>query len=136
MDKRPPRTSASNTSSSAPSADTTQSGLDLQSLKATLAHISKYIQIANPVPDSLLSKLNNYTVESNTFLALDMAKERMGGRYFYLEDGKIRLDTYTQPPHAEVIGETLRQITIQDNVRLLISGSGGGTIIICIAYVC
>ena len=67
------------------------------------------MQNANPVPSSLLTKLNNFTVDNDTFLALDKAKERVGGRYLYLEDGKIRLDTYTQPPHAEVIGEILRQ---------------------------
>ena len=134
---RPQRTSSSTskTSSTSPSADT-QHALDLQSLESTLAHVSNYVQNANPVPNSILSKLNTYTIDSDTFLALDKAKERVGGRYLYLEDGKIRLDTYTQPPHAEVIGEILRQITIQDNVHLLISGSGGGTIIVCVTYVC
>lgn len=137
-EKRPQRTSwsTSKTSSTSPSADTSQHGLDLKSLKSTLAHVSNYIQNANPIPNSLLTKLNSYTVDSDTFLALDKAKERVGARYLYLEDGKIRLDTYTQPPHAEVIGEILRQIAIQDNVRLLISGSGGGTIIVCITHIC
>jgi hypothetical protein len=137
-EKRPQGTSwsISKSSSTSPSADTSQYGLELKSLKSTLTHVSTYIQNGNSVPNSLLSKLNNYTIDSDTFLALDKAKERVGGRYLYLEDGKIRLDTYTQPPHAEVIGEILRQITIQDNVRLLISGSGGGIIIVCIMYIC
>src|SRR5436309_2371934 len=115
-EKRAQRTSSSTsmTSSTSPSTDTSQHRLDLKSLKSTLAQVSNYMQNANPVPSSLLTKLNNFTVDNDTFLALDKAKERVGGRYLYLEDGKIRLDTYTQPPHAEVIGEILRQITIQD----------------------
>lgn len=137
-EKRSERTSSSTslTTSTSPSIQNSQHRLNLKVLKSTLAHVSNYIQNTNPIPASLLSKLNNFTVDSDTFLALDRAKERAGGRYIYLEDGKIQLDTYTQPPHAEIIGEILRQITIQDNLRLLISGSGGGTIIVCIAYVC
>jgi hypothetical protein len=128
--------SKTTSSSKSPSVDPSQHALDLKSLESTLAHISSYLQNAKPVPNSLLTQLNNYTVDSATFLALDKTKERIGGRYVYLRDGKIRLDMDTQTPHAEIIGEILRQISIQDNVPLLISGSGGGTLLEYIPYLC
>ena len=48
-------------------------------------------------------------------------------RYIYLDQGKIKFDECTKPPHAEVIAEVLFQIISQDRpFRLFDGGTGGG----------
>jgi hypothetical protein len=96
------------------------------SLKTALYNAFHYFQSGSPIPTSLLAKLDSFAVDSDTFLRMTRVKELNGGRYIYLEDGKIKFFTFTQPPHAEVIGRVLRQISRQDTADLFIDGSGGG----------
>ena len=98
-------------------------------LKTAFFNAFRYFQSGLPIPTSILAKLDSFTVDSNTFLRLTRIKELNGGRHIYLEDGKIKFFTFTQPPHAEIIGRVLRQISRQDIVDLFIDGSGGGILI-------
>ncbi len=98
-------------------------------LKTALFNAFRYFQSGSPIPTSILAKLDSFTVDSNTFLRMTRIKELDGGRYIYLEDGKIKFFTFTQPPHAEIIGRVLRQISRQDTADLFIDGSGGGMLI-------
>ena len=98
------------------------------SLNTALRNAFHYFQSGSPIPASLLAKLDSFTVDSDTFLRMTRVKELNGGRYIHLEDGKIKFFTFTQPPHAEVIGRVLRQISRQDTADLFIDGSGGGVL--------
>jgi hypothetical protein len=96
------------------------------SLNTAFYNAFQYFQSGSPIPSSLLAKLDSFAVDSDTFLRMTRVKELNSGRYIYLEDGKIKFFTFTQPPHAEVIGRVLRQISRQDTADLFIDGSAGG----------
>ena len=98
-------------------------------LKTALFNAFRYFQSGSPIPTPIMAKLDSFTVDSDTFLRMARIKELNGGRYIYLEDGKIKFFTFTKPPHAEVIGRVLRQISRQDTADLFIDGSSGGTFI-------
>jgi hypothetical protein len=95
-------------------------------LNKALHNAFEYFQSGSPIPPPLMSKLDSFVVDSETFLRMTRVKELNSGRYIFLEDGKIKFYTYTQPPHAEIIGRVLRQISRQDVADLFIDGSGGG----------
>lgn len=98
-------------------------------LKTALFNAFRYFQSGSPIPRPIMAKLDSFTIDSDTFLGMTRIKELNRGRYIYLEDGKIKFFTFTQPPHAEVIGRVLRQISRQDTADLFVDGSGGGTFI-------
>jgi hypothetical protein len=80
------------------------------------------------IPEDALARLEEFTIDVPTFSILVTKREMEKGRYIYLEDGKIKFDTYTQPPHAEVINDVMMQIARQnDNPRLFIGGTAGGS---------
>jgi hypothetical protein len=71
--------------------------------------------------------LEEFTIDESTFLTLVTKCELERGRYIYLEDGKIKFDTYTMPPHAEVIVNVVKQLECQNNnPELFLGGTGGG----------
>ena len=81
---------------------------------------------AHPSRNPFWKKLHSFPVDCDTFLRITKIKELASGRYLYLEDGKIKFNTFTQPPHAEVLGRVMRQIARQDTADLFIDGSGDG----------
>ena len=105
---------------------------ETRGLKTALHKAFRYFQFGLPIPPSSLAKLESFRVDTDTFLRMTRVKELDGGRYIYLEDGKIKFYTFTLPPHAEVIGRVLRQVSRQDTADLFIDGSGGGMMM----YVC
>jgi hypothetical protein len=71
--------------------------------------------------------LEEFTIDESIFLTLVTKCELEKGQYIYLEDEKIKFDTYTIPPHAEVIANVLTQIYVQNNnPQLFMGGTGGG----------
>ena len=74
-----------------------------------------------------MARLSEFTLSMDQFSALLIEKELAKGRFIYLENGRIKFDEWTMPPHAEVIGEIMAQITRQHVGKLWISGSGGST---------
>jgi hypothetical protein len=92
------------------------------SLETALYNAFQYFQSRSPIPTSLMAKLDSFTVDSDTFICMTRVEEVNRGRNIYLEDGKIKFFTFTQPPRAEVIGRVLRQISRHD----IADRSGGG----------
>jgi hypothetical protein len=79
------------------------------------------------IPDYALAKLEEFTIDEPTFVTLVTKRELEKGRFIYLEDGKIKFDTYTMPPHAEVIINIVKQIERQNsNPELFLGGTAGG----------
>ena len=54
------------------------------------------------IPDYALAKLEEFIIDQST-LMLVTKREFEKARHIYLEDGKIKFDVYTMPPHAVVI---------------------------------
>ena len=79
------------------------------------------------IPRAALAKLSEFTLSTEQFYALVIEKELPKGRFIYLENGQIKFDEWTMPPHAEIIGEVMAQISRQDVMHLWESGSGGST---------
>ena len=81
----------------------------------------------NSIPTAARERLEEFTLDSDQFHHLVTARELPKSRYIYLDEGKIKFDEWTQPPHAEVIGEVLVQVAMQDRpFRLFDCGTGGG----------
>ena len=80
-----------------------------------------------PIPTAARERLEEFTLDSHQFYRLVTTRETAKSRYIYLDEGKIKFDEWTQPPHAEVIGEVLEQIGMQNRpFRLFGGGTGGG----------
>ena len=79
------------------------------------------------IPVDAREKLEEFHLDSHEFYRLVTVRELPKSQYIYLEQGKIMFDEWTKPPHAEVIGEILVQIALQDRpFRLFDGGTGGG----------
>jgi hypothetical protein len=79
------------------------------------------------IPPAALAKLSEFTLSAEQFYALVIQKELPKGRFIYMENGHIKFDEWTMPPHAEIIGEVITQIAKQDIMDLWEAGSGGST---------
>jgi hypothetical protein len=78
------------------------------------------------IPENALRKLQTYTLTSPEFYALVTDRELAGGNHIYLDNGRIIFDTYTQPPHAEIIGNIVIQVASRNrNPNLFDVGTGG-----------
>jgi hypothetical protein len=78
------------------------------------------------IPEKALRNLATYTLTSPEFYTLVTDRELACGNHIYLDNGRIIFDTYTQPPHAEIIIEISDQIAYQNrNPKLFIGGTGG-----------
>ena len=81
-----------------------------------------------PIPTAARERLEEFTLDADQFSRLVTARELPKSRYIYLDEGKIKFDEWTKPPHAEVISEILGQTFVQDlPFRLFDGGTGGGT---------
>jgi len=96
-------------------------------LSKAFSDASRYFQNRNQIPDDIIAKLSEFIIDSNTFHRLVTNKESEKTRFVYLEDGRIRFDEYTQPPHGEILTEVLEQIAAQNIPKIFRSGSGNGT---------
>ena len=100
-----------------------------QSTKLLKAFNDVYVPFneGKPIPTAARERLEEFTLDSDQFRRLVTARELPKSRYIYLDEGKIKFDEWTQPPHAEVIVEVLVQIAMQDRpFRLFDGGTGGG----------
>jgi hypothetical protein len=80
-----------------------------------------------PIPPVAREKLDEFLLDSDQFYRLITARELPKARFIYLDEGKIKFDEWTQPPHAEVIIEVVEQIAMQNRpFRLFDGGTGGG----------
>jgi len=78
------------------------------------------------IPENALRTLETYTLTSPEFYALVTDRELPGGNHIYLDNACIIFDTYTQPPHAEIIGNIIIQVaSCNCNPRLFDAGTGG-----------
>lgn len=85
----------------------------------------RYFEKGEKVPDEIMTKLSEFIIDSKTFRHLATMKE---AKFVYLEDGLIRFDECTLPPHGEVIVEVVKQIEAQNVPTLFRGGTGNGTI--------
>jgi hypothetical protein len=80
-----------------------------------------------PIPMEARQKLEEFKLSSEEFYGLVTARELPKSRYIYLDQGKIKFDEWTQPPHAQVIIEVAVQVALQDRpFRLFDGGTGEG----------
>lgn len=73
-----------------------------------------YFKNRNPIPQDIMAKLSDYIIDAETFHHLVTNMRSESAKYVYLEDGRIRFDEYTLPPHSEVIEEVICQIRVQN----------------------
>jgi hypothetical protein len=77
-----------------------------------------------PVPKEALEKLSQFTITSVEFYDLVTSRELERGRFIFLDEGRVKFDEATLPPHGAVIGEVIIQIGIQDRgYKLFIVGT-------------
>jgi len=79
-----------------------------------------------PISDESRRHLESFFVTEEEFVKLVMDRDLPDGRFIALLENKVVFDECTNPPHGEVIGEVIEQISLQDKAagRLLISGTG------------
>jgi len=100
-----------------------------RSTKLWKAFNSAYVPFRDgkPIPADALEKLEQFSLDSQEFYRLVTSRELPKSRYIYLQQGKVKFDEWTKPPHAEVIGEVILQIGLQDRpFGLFETGTGGG----------
>ena len=83
------------------------------------------------IPQHSLQALYRFTLTSHQYYRYVNVTEHPGGRFIYLDNGKVCFDTWTMPPHAEVITEIIEQIALQNrNPKLFQSGTGGSMFLV------
>jgi len=96
-------------------------------LLAAFNNVYKPFSERQPIPPDAREKLEEFSLDSDQFRRLITSKELPRSRYIYLDEGKIKFDECTQPPHAEVIIEVVEQIAMQNRpFKLFDGGTGGG----------
>ena len=78
-----------------------------------------------PIPMDARQKLEEFQLTSDDFYRLVTARELPKARFIYLDQGKIRFDECTLPPHGQVIVEIVVQIALQDRPFGLFDGTTG-----------
>jgi hypothetical protein len=87
----------------------------------SFAKACEYFKSNQPIPQDLLTVLESFTISRREYYEY-IAKREDKVRHVYLQDGKIKFNAFTQPPHGTAIGIIQTQVIRQlppDNIFIV-----------------